>query len=64
MFNAASFAAKACDKAHGCNNNEHTPCLQKKIMKYFDEEIDPDMSTQMKQSRLVTNYEVHRIPDL
>ncbi|XP_042506131.1 ATP-dependent DNA helicase Q-like 5 isoform X2 [Macadamia integrifolia] len=35
MFNAATFAAKACSKMDGCSGSQHTQCLQKKILDYF-----------------------------
>ncbi|KAK4357596.1 hypothetical protein RND71_023206 [Anisodus tanguticus] len=36
MYDAAVFAAEACDKVHGCRSNQqHTPCLQRKIAEYF-----------------------------
>ncbi|KAJ4961023.1 hypothetical protein NE237_020933 [Protea cynaroides] len=35
MFNAATFAAKACTKMDGCSGSQHTQCLQKKILDYF-----------------------------
>ncbi|XP_043726213.1 ATP-dependent DNA helicase Q-like 5 isoform X2 [Telopea speciosissima] len=35
MFNAATFAAKACTKIDGCSGSQHTRCFQKKILDYF-----------------------------
>ncbi|XP_059316398.1 ATP-dependent DNA helicase Q-like 5 [Lycium ferocissimum] len=35
MYDAAVFAAEACDKVHGCHGHQHTPCLQRKIEEYF-----------------------------
>ncbi|KAM3358589.1 hypothetical protein P3S68_021522 [Capsicum galapagoense] len=35
MYDAAVFAAEACDKVHGCRGHQHTPCLQRKIAEYF-----------------------------
>ncbi|KAJ8569693.1 hypothetical protein K7X08_006270 [Anisodus acutangulus] len=35
MYDAAVFAAEACDKVHGCHGNQHTPCLQRKIAEYL-----------------------------
>ncbi|XP_016501659.2 ATP-dependent DNA helicase Q-like 5 isoform X1 [Nicotiana tabacum] len=35
MYDAAVFAAEACDKVHGCLGRQHTPCLQRKIAEYF-----------------------------
>lgn len=35
MYDAAVFAAEACDKMHGCHGHQHTPCLQRKIAEYF-----------------------------
>ncbi|KAL3835665.1 hypothetical protein ACJIZ3_010401 [Penstemon smallii] len=50
MYNAASFAAKVCEKAHGCHKDEHTPCLQKKILEYFNGDADADERIQMDQN--------------
>ncbi|XP_047957839.1 ATP-dependent DNA helicase Q-like 5 isoform X3 [Salvia hispanica] len=50
VYNASVFAAKACDKALGCNNDEHTPCLQRKIQEYFSGDCDADTHIQMDQN--------------
>ena len=55
VYNASVFAAKACDKALGCNNDEHTPCLQRKIQEYFSGDCDADTHIQMDQNRLSTS---------
>ncbi|KAK3014217.1 hypothetical protein RJ639_008962 [Escallonia herrerae] len=31
MFNAAAFAVKACNRMQGCDDCQHTPCLQRNI---------------------------------
>ncbi|XP_042048667.1 ATP-dependent DNA helicase Q-like 5 isoform X1 [Salvia splendens] len=50
VYNASVFAAKVCDKALGCNNDEHTPCLQRKIQEYFSGDCDADTHIQMDQN--------------
>ncbi|KAL1550432.1 ATP-dependent DNA helicase Q5 [Salvia divinorum] len=50
VYSASVFAAKACDKALGCNNDEHTPCLQRKIQEYFSGDCDADTHIQMDQN--------------
>ncbi|KAL2543343.1 ATP-dependent DNA helicase Q-like 5 [Abeliophyllum distichum] len=50
MFNAAVFAAKACDNVHGCQDNQHTSCLQSKIQEYFNRDDDADVPNQMGQN--------------
>ncbi|KAK4551881.1 hypothetical protein RGQ29_032243 [Quercus rubra] len=49
MFNAAVFAANVCEKKHGCFGSQHTPCLQKKILGYFNEDDNSDISNKMGQ---------------
>ncbi|XP_073036687.1 ATP-dependent DNA helicase Q-like 5 [Primulina eburnea] len=50
-YNAAVFATKFCDRAQGCYENQHTACLQTKIMEYFTRDADADVLTnQMDQS--------------
>lgn len=61
VFNASVYAAKACDKAFGCNDDEHTPCLQRKIQEYFDGDGDgdgdADFHFQKDQNRLrISDY--------
>ncbi|KAL0357795.1 UNVERIFIED_CONTAM: ATP-dependent DNA helicase Q-like 5 [Sesamum calycinum] len=50
VFNAASFAAKVCDNALGCCKDQHTPCLQKKILEYFNRDDDVDVAIQTDQN--------------
>ncbi|KAL0421529.1 UNVERIFIED_CONTAM: ATP-dependent DNA helicase Q-like 5 [Sesamum latifolium] len=50
VFNAATFAAKVCDNAHGCRKDQHTPCLQKKILEYFNRDDDVDVAIQTDQN--------------
>lgn len=52
MYNAAVAAVKGCDKVHGCNDYDHTPCLQRKILEYFESNDDIDVPNKMAQSRL------------
>ncbi|KAL2543345.1 ATP-dependent DNA helicase Q-like 5 [Abeliophyllum distichum] len=62
MFNAAVFAAKVCDKVHGCQDNQHTSCLQRKIQEYFNRDDDADVPNQMGQNRmkcLFCKYTIH-----
>ncbi|KAL0385395.1 UNVERIFIED_CONTAM: ATP-dependent DNA helicase Q-like 5 [Sesamum radiatum] len=51
VFNAATFAAKVCDNAHGCRMDQHTPCLQKKILEYFNRDDDVDVAIKTDQNR-------------
>ncbi|KAH6797784.1 DEAD/DEAH box RNA helicase family protein [Perilla frutescens var. hirtella] len=50
VFNASVFAAKVCDKALGCHNDHHTPCLQRKIQEYFDGDGDAEMPVQINRN--------------
>ncbi|XP_028113388.1 ATP-dependent DNA helicase Q-like 5 isoform X5 [Camellia sinensis] len=50
MFNAAAFAVQLCKKINGCNDSQHTPCLQKKILEYFNGYDDSDVPNKMDQS--------------
>ncbi|GFP95560.1 ATP-dependent DNA helicase q-like 5 [Phtheirospermum japonicum] len=56
VFNAVTFAAKACDNALGCHKNQHTPCLQRTILEYFngngngDADADADVPIQMDRN--------------
>ncbi|XP_059445043.1 ATP-dependent DNA helicase Q-like 5 isoform X2 [Corylus avellana] len=50
MFNAAAFAANVCEKMHGCYGCQHTPCLQRNILDYFNGEDNSDISNKMGQS--------------
>ncbi|CAL5395990.1 unnamed protein product [Camellia sinensis] len=52
MFNAAAFAVQLCKKINGCNDSQHTPCLQKKILEYFNGYDDIDVPNKMDQSRV------------
>lgn len=54
MFNAAAFAVNLCEKLHGCCGAQHTPCLQRRILDYFNENDDNyDLPNKMGQSRFV-----------
>lgn len=53
MFNTAVFAVKECDKQYGCHDCQHTPCLQRKILKYFNEDNDSEIPNKIKESRFV-----------
>ncbi|KAK3040803.1 hypothetical protein RJ639_029147 [Escallonia herrerae] len=50
MFNAAAFAVKACSRLHGCDDCQHTPCLQRNISEYFKEDDDRNIPNKMGQS--------------
>nr|XP_048318330.1 ATP-dependent DNA helicase Q-like 5 isoform X1 [Ziziphus jujuba var. spinosa] len=50
MFNAAIFAVNECKKASGCSGVQHTSCLQRKILDYFNDEDNCDVTTKMGQS--------------
>lgn len=52
MFNAAVFAVNECEKKQGCNDAQHTPCLQRKILDYFNEDNKYDNPNKMGRSRL------------
>ncbi|XP_024025735.1 ATP-dependent DNA helicase Q-like 5 [Morus notabilis] len=53
MFNAATFALNSCEKLHGCCGAQHTPCLQRRILDYFNENYDNyDLPNKMGQSSL------------
>lgn len=53
MFNAAVFAVNECKKVNGCSGVQHTSCLQRKILDYFSDEDNCDVTSKMGQSRLV-----------
>ncbi|KAF5776292.1 putative DNA helicase [Helianthus annuus] len=50
MFNAALFAVKTCDRTNGCTDSQHTPCLQKKILEYFNADNDNSIPNKMVQT--------------
>ncbi|KAL5991137.1 hypothetical protein ACLOJK_012043 [Asimina triloba] len=50
MYDAALFAAKACDKVDGCSDSLHTSCLQRKISDYFSRGDDVDCSDFSKKT--------------
>ncbi|KAK2966577.1 hypothetical protein RJ640_030786 [Escallonia rubra] len=50
MFNAAAFAVKACNRIHGCDDCQHTPCLQRNISEYFKEDDYRNIPNKMGQS--------------
>ncbi|MFS8029125.1 putative DNA helicase [Helianthus anomalus] len=50
MFNAALFAVKMCDRTNGCTDSQHTPCLQKKILEYFNADNDNSIPNKMVQA--------------
>ncbi|KAM7484102.1 hypothetical protein LguiA_000111 [Lonicera macranthoides] len=50
MFNAAVFAVKECDKMNGCLDCQHTPCLQTKILEYFNADDEIAVPNKMGQS--------------
>ena len=53
MFNAAMLAVNSCEKLHGCTSAHHTPCLQRRILDYFNKDDNCNVSNKMGQSRLV-----------
>lgn len=57
MFNAAVFAVNACKKTHDCSGVQHTPCLQKTILSYFEEDDNCDVPNKMSESRFVMDFE-------
>ncbi|KAL3649864.1 hypothetical protein CASFOL_006267 [Castilleja foliolosa] len=50
VFNAITFATKACDSALGCHKNQHTNCLQKTILEYFNANGDADADVPMDRN--------------
>ncbi|XAR64431.1 DNA helicase [Bertholletia excelsa] len=50
MFNAASFAVRMCEKTNGCYGSQHTACLQKKILEYFNGDGGSDLPNEMENS--------------
>ncbi|KAL5548713.1 hypothetical protein UlMin_003944, partial [Ulmus minor] len=50
MFNAAMFAVNSCEKLHGCWGAHLTPCLQRRILDYFNKDDNCDVSNKMGQS--------------
>lgn len=53
MFNAAYFAVNLCDKLNGCSGDDHTPCLQRKILDYFAGVDNHDFCKKIGQSRFL-----------
>ncbi|PSS26939.1 ATP-dependent DNA helicase Q-like [Actinidia chinensis var. chinensis] len=58
MFNAAAFAVQVCKKMNGCSHSQHTPCLQKKILDYFNGDDDSTIPKKMDQSSLFLRADV------
>lgn len=52
MFNAAAFAVQGCKRINGCIDSQHTPCLNKKILEYFNGDGNTDVPKKLDQSRL------------
>ncbi|KAG2706735.1 hypothetical protein I3760_05G116400 [Carya illinoinensis] len=50
MFDAVVFAVNGCEKMHGCYGCQHTPCLQRKIVAYFNGEDNSDISNKTGQT--------------
>lgn len=50
MNDAAVFALNTCERTNGCSSSQHTWCLQRKIMDYFDRDNHCDIPTKMTQS--------------
>ncbi|XP_058192696.1 ATP-dependent DNA helicase Q-like 5 [Rhododendron vialii] len=50
MFNAASFAVQGCKRINGCIDSQHTPCLHKKILEYFNGNGYTDVHKKLDQS--------------
>ncbi|KAI6686665.1 hypothetical protein NL676_032578 [Syzygium grande] len=50
MNGAAVFALNTCKRTNGCSSTQHTWCLQRKIMDYFDKDYHCDIPTKMTQS--------------
>ncbi|KAG5521911.1 hypothetical protein RHGRI_034211 [Rhododendron griersonianum] len=50
MFNAAAFAVQGCKRINGCIDSQHTPCLHKKILEYFNGDGYTDVPKKLDQS--------------
>ncbi|KAF4378775.1 hypothetical protein F8388_006226 [Cannabis sativa] len=50
MYDAVVFAVNSCEKLQGCCGAEHTLCLQKRILDYFNETDNNDHPNKMGQS--------------
>ncbi|XP_048135916.1 ATP-dependent DNA helicase Q-like 5 isoform X3 [Rhodamnia argentea] len=50
MNGAAVFALNTCERTNGCSGTQHTWCLQRKIMDYFDKDYHCDIPSKMTQS--------------
>ncbi|KAI8528030.1 hypothetical protein RHMOL_Rhmol12G0119300 [Rhododendron molle] len=50
MFNAAAFAVQGCKRINGCIDSQHTPCLHKKILEYFNGDGYTDVPMKLDQS--------------
>ncbi|KAI3423068.1 Helicase ATP-binding domain-containing protein, partial [Psidium guajava] len=50
MNGAAVFALNTCERTNGCSSTQHTWCLQRKIMDYFDKDYHCDIPSQMTHS--------------
>ncbi|CAB4294759.1 unnamed protein product [Prunus armeniaca] len=54
MFNAAVFAVNSCEKVQGCCDAQHTLCLQRNILEYFNEDDNFEVPNKMgKDSRFL-----------
>lgn len=49
MFNTVVFAVKECNKILGCHDGQHTLCLQRKILEYFNADDDSEVPNKMGQ---------------
>ncbi|XP_051121968.1 ATP-dependent DNA helicase Q-like 5 isoform X2 [Andrographis paniculata] len=47
MYYAAAFAAKELSSGHGCQKDQHTSYLERKIVEYFNGEDDTDLNAQV-----------------
>ncbi|KAI4373796.1 hypothetical protein MLD38_011876 [Melastoma candidum] len=50
MCNAVKFALDGCDKSQGCSGTNHTSCLQRKIVEYFERDCALDLPIQKSVS--------------
>ncbi|PON64792.1 DNA helicase, ATP-dependent [Parasponia andersonii] len=58
MFNAATFAVNSCEKLQGCSGTQHTPCLQRRILDYFNENDNRNHPNKMGQSSLFLRADI------
>lgn len=51
MLNAVMSSVKECKKQNGCHGAQHTSCLQREILEYFNADDDNHVSSKMAQNQ-------------